>query len=94
MRAAGGGVSCITNLAAGRSKHPLSHTEVLGNGGAIQARCAGPAKFFARFDETDLNTLIRGGGEGRGCAVAPQISSGAALPTPPGHHRCERGSAG
>jgi purine-nucleoside phosphorylase len=35
------GISCVTNLAAGMQKEPLSHEEVMETGKAVEARLAG-----------------------------------------------------
>ena len=43
------GVSCITNLAAGRSKQPLSHAEVLETAERVSERAAELLKNFAKF---------------------------------------------
>ena len=43
------GVSCITNLAAGRSKHPLSHEEVMETAGRAKHAAVKFLKSFATF---------------------------------------------
>jgi purine-nucleoside phosphorylase len=43
------GVSCITNLAAGRSGQPLSHTEVLETAGRVKKTAAKLLTSFARL---------------------------------------------
>jgi purine-nucleoside phosphorylase len=43
------GVSCITNLAAGRSRNPLSHAEVLETAERVKTLAAGLLKDFARL---------------------------------------------
>ena len=43
------GVSCITNLAAGRGKESLSHTEVLETAGRVKTSAARLLKTFARL---------------------------------------------
>jgi purine-nucleoside phosphorylase len=35
------GVSCVTNMAAGIQKEPLSHEEVMATGRAVEAQLAG-----------------------------------------------------
>jgi purine-nucleoside phosphorylase len=44
-----GGISCITNLAAGRSRNPLSHAEVLETAARVQKVAAQLLKNFARL---------------------------------------------
>ena len=43
------GLSCITNLAAGRSRRPLSHAEVLGTGERVRFLAARLLKEFAKL---------------------------------------------
>ena len=43
------GLSCITNLAAGRSKTPLSHAEVLETGERVKTQAAALLKHFAKL---------------------------------------------
>lgn len=43
------GLSCITNLAAGRSEHPLSHGEVLDTARRVQGQAAGLLRRFAEL---------------------------------------------
>jgi len=43
------GLSCITNLAAGRSRRPLSHAEVLGTGEKVRFLAARLLKGFAKL---------------------------------------------
>ena len=43
------GVSCITNLAAGRSKNPLSHEDVMETAGHAKHAAAKFLKSFATF---------------------------------------------
>jgi purine-nucleoside phosphorylase len=47
MRVAG--VSCITNLAAGRGKQPLSHAEVLETAERVAKQAAALLKSFAKL---------------------------------------------
>jgi len=41
------GISCVTNMAAGIQKEPLSHEEVMATGRAVEARLAGLLTFLA-----------------------------------------------
>jgi purine-nucleoside phosphorylase len=43
------GISCITNLAAGRSRQPLSHTEVLETAERVKRTAAKLLTNFARL---------------------------------------------
>ncbi len=43
------GLSCITNLAAGRSRQPLSHAEVLATASRVEAKAIRLLEQFARF---------------------------------------------
>ncbi len=47
------GVSCITNLAAGRSRHPLSHSEVLETAERVRKSAANMLLNFAKSYEAD-----------------------------------------
>jgi inosine/guanosine/xanthosine phosphorylase family protein len=47
-------VSCITNLAAGRGRRPLSHAEVLSRAAQVQRRATGWLEAFARLHRQSL----------------------------------------
>ena len=49
-------VSCITNLAAGRSRHRLSHAEVLATAEGVKNVAAQLLKNFAKLYDQDQQT--------------------------------------
>ena len=78
-------VSCITNLAAGRSRKPLSHAEVLETAERVKKVAAQMLKNFAKLygQDTSKRDLVRAAAKARQRAVAPysKFKVGAALLT-------------